>query len=216
MRHPARRAARGRLMGTAAASLAACLALGATAPAHARITSLVIRTRTSPAFGGASFGPGGRVGQDEQLDGTAYGTVDPADPANALIQDIALAPRNPDGTVSYSMDVSILKPITPAQGNRVLLYDVVNRGNKVVTGKDFDSEGKRTGDAVRLDEAGAVALKSGLEGADFTVRSVESNSFGSIAIPDLSNGSKLFSSSSKMYDHFIAPLGIHSVPRDRD
>ena len=134
MRNPARRAARGRLRGTAAASLAACLAAGAIAPAHARITSLVIRTRTSPALNGAAFGQGGRVGQYEQLDGTAYGTVDPADPANALIQDIALAPRNADGTVSYSMDVSILKPIDPARGNHVLLYDVVNRGNKVVTG----------------------------------------------------------------------------------
>ena len=133
MRHPARRAARGYLTTSAAAALSACLAVGIAAPAHARITSLVIRTRTSPALNGATFGQNGQVGQYEQLDGTAYGTVDPSDPANAVIQDIALAPRNPDGTVSYSMDVSILKPINPANGNHVLLYDVVNRGNKIVT-----------------------------------------------------------------------------------
>jgi hypothetical protein len=36
--------------------------------------------------------------------------------------------------LSYSIDVSILKPINTANGNHVLLYDVVNRGNKVVTG----------------------------------------------------------------------------------
>ncbi len=134
MRHPARRVACRRLASAAIASVAACLAAGAPAPACAKITSLVIRTRTSPALGGALFGKNGQVGQYEQLDGTAYGTVDPSDPANAAIQDIALAPRNADGTVSYSMDVSILKPINPASGNQVLLYDVVNRGNKVVTG----------------------------------------------------------------------------------
>ncbi len=134
MRNPARRAASGCLTGTAAASLAACLAVGVAAPAHARITSLVIRARTSPALNGASFGQNGRVGQYEQLDGTAYGTVDPSDPADAVIQDIALAPRNADGTVSYSMDISILKPVNPANGNHVLLYDVVNRGNKGITG----------------------------------------------------------------------------------
>ncbi len=34
--------------------------------------------------------------------------------------------------VTYSMDVSILKPVNTANGNHVLLYDVANRGNKVV------------------------------------------------------------------------------------
>ena len=50
-------------------------------------------------------------------------------------------------------------------------------GKKVVTGKDFDSEGKQTSDATRLDEAGAVALKDGLGDADFSVRSVESKPY---------------------------------------
>ena len=90
-----------------------------------------MKTTASPAFGGASFG---LAGQYEQLDGTAYGEVDPNDPANTVIQDIALAPRNDHGMVSYSMDVSILKPVNLAKGNHVLLYDVVNRGNKIVTG----------------------------------------------------------------------------------
>ncbi len=97
---------------------------------HAKITRLVLTTTASPALGGASFG---QVGQYEQLDGTAYGEVDPDDPANAIIQDIALAPRNAHGMVAYSMDVSILKPIDESKGNHVLLYDVVNRGNKLAT-----------------------------------------------------------------------------------
>ena len=49
--------------------------------AEARITKIVIETRTSPAFGGASFG---NVGQYEQLTGVAFGEVDPKDPLNAV------------------------------------------------------------------------------------------------------------------------------------
>ena len=100
-------------------------------PACAKITRLVLTPTASPAYAGASFGG---VGTYEQLDGTAYGEIDPDDPANAVIQDIALAPRNANGMVSYSMDVSILKPTDESKGNHVLLYDVVNRGNKVATG----------------------------------------------------------------------------------
>jgi hypothetical protein len=79
--------------------------VGITAAAEARITSVVVTTKTSPAFGGSMFGS---VGQYEQLDGTASGEIDPKDPLNAVIQDIELAPRNSRGMVEYSMDISIL------------------------------------------------------------------------------------------------------------
>jgi hypothetical protein len=108
--------------GTAAALLMA-------SSAQARITNIVITSKTSPAFNGQSFGS---AGQYEQLVGTAYGEVDPRDPRNAIIQDIALAPRNPSGMVEYSMDINILKPIEPAKGNHVLLFDVVNRGSMII------------------------------------------------------------------------------------
>jgi hypothetical protein len=101
-----------------------CAAQGA----QARITSITITSRTSPALGGASFA----AGTYEQLDGVATGEVDPNDPQNAVITDIALAPRNASGMVEYSTDISILKPIDESRGNGVLLYDVVNRGNKIV------------------------------------------------------------------------------------
>src|SRR5215472_11084750 len=93
--------------------------VGLTAPADARITSIVISTKTSPAFGGQAFGS---VGQYEQLDGTASGEIDPKDPLNAVIQDIELAPRNSRGMVEYSMDFSILKPINASGGNSTILY----------------------------------------------------------------------------------------------
>ena len=104
--------------------------LTATHAARARVTAITITSRTSPAFGGGSF----TAGAYEQLDGVVTGEVDPNDPANAAITDIALAPRNADGMVEYSTDISILKPIDESRGNGVLLYDVVNRGNRIVPG----------------------------------------------------------------------------------
>ncbi len=96
--------------------------------AQARVTSIMITSRTSPAFAGASF----TVGAYEQLDGVVTGEVDPNDRQNAGITDIALAPRNANGMVEYATDISILKPVDASRGNGVLLYDVVNRGNKIV------------------------------------------------------------------------------------
>jgi len=102
------------------------LVVSAVVPAQAAITRLEI-ARTEPAFGGAGFGG---VGAYERVIGRAHGEVDPAHPGNAIIQDIALAPRNARGLVEYSTDVEILKPKDMARGNGVLLFEVVNRGNK--------------------------------------------------------------------------------------
>lgn len=129
-------------------------------PAEARITKIVIQTRTSPAFGGASFGD---VGQYEQLDGTAYGEVDPKDPLNAIITDIQRAPRNSGGRVEYSMDISILKPVDMSRGNKTLLYDVVNRGNKGITNLNIGGNATNPGDGF-LEREGYTMVWSGWEG----------------------------------------------------
>jgi hypothetical protein len=111
------------------ATLACTLALafGAVAEAQARVTKIVFDTTSYP-FGSASFGT---VGPYEQLDGVAYGEIDPEDPANAMIQDIGLAPRNARGLVEYSTVVSILKPVNISSGNQAMLFEIVNRGNKL-------------------------------------------------------------------------------------
>lgn len=79
----------------------------------------------SPTFGSRAFGT---VGPYEKLRGTAYGEVDPHDRRNAVITDIALAPRNARGLVEYSTDLFILKPVDLARGNHRIFLDHNNRG----------------------------------------------------------------------------------------
>lgn len=113
----------------AAAALAACVAAAgiiAATEAEARITRIEI-TKTEPAFGGQVFGAAGAF---ERLVGRAYGEVDPAASANAEIQDIRLAPKNAHGMVDYATDIEIVRPADPAQANGVLLFNILNRGNK--------------------------------------------------------------------------------------
>ena len=110
--------------------------LGDLAPVSAApaVTSRVVRlqiTRREPFAGGIPFGT---TGPYEKLVGTAYLELDPSDPHNTIVQDVKLAPRNGQGMVEYSTDVYILKPVDLRRGNGVLLYDVVNRGNKVALG----------------------------------------------------------------------------------
>src|SRR5262245_41343429 len=108
------------------AALAVALALLANAAAEARIVKIEITSRESPALEGRTFGDGGA---QKELRVKAKGDVAPADPRNAVITDIQLAPRGPNGKVSYSMDVVILKPIDLRKGNRRLFVDINNRGN---------------------------------------------------------------------------------------
>ncbi len=100
-------------------------------PAAARVTRIEVTATQSPTFGGASFGT---VGQYEKLTGRVYGEVDPADPRNAGITDIRLAPKTPQGTVAYSSNFIIIRPIDAARGNHRLLMEVNNRGNILTFG----------------------------------------------------------------------------------
>ena len=112
----------------------AVMAFGAigfmTAEAEARITHIEI-TKTEPAFGGQSFGD---IGSYERLTGQVTGELDPADPANSGIQDINLAPRNARGMVEYVTNIELLKPVDMARANRILFFEVNNRGNKLALG----------------------------------------------------------------------------------
>jgi hypothetical protein len=116
---------KGKLLQLGVASLLVTTVL--TSVAQARITQIQILTR-GVAFGGFSFPI---VGQYEFITGIATGEVDPSNPQNALITDIQLAsPKNPNGTVGYSHNFYILKPLDLSHGNHKMMYEPPNRGRK--------------------------------------------------------------------------------------
>ena len=86
---------------------------------------------TSPTFDAASFG---EVGPYEKLAGRIHGELDPADPLNAVITDLALAPRNARGMVEYASNFLIIRPVDASRGNHRLLLEINNRGNILVFG----------------------------------------------------------------------------------
>ena len=67
----------------------------------------------------------------EQLTGRAFGELDPNDPHNALITDIAIAPRNSNGKVEYIASWRLRKPKDMGTASGVMWHDVPNRGGDV-------------------------------------------------------------------------------------
>jgi hypothetical protein len=104
--------------------IAACLL---PVPLRAEVVRFDIVERV-PAFAGQSFAD---VGSYERITARATIALDPADDRNAIIADLALAPRTPDGRVEAVADVVILCPADPTRGNGTLLLDVPNRGRKL-------------------------------------------------------------------------------------
>ncbi|MDA1258287.1 MAG: alpha/beta hydrolase domain-containing protein [Chloroflexi bacterium] len=89
-------------------------------------------TNRRPLADGREFGD---VGQYEEVRGILHFAVDPDHEANTRITDIDLAPRNSDGLVEFAADLHVMRPADPAKGRRRIVYDVLNRGNKVMLGQ---------------------------------------------------------------------------------
>jgi hypothetical protein len=133
--------------GRAAATV--LLTLGTAAPAavaQAEVVRFEVLAKTAPALEGRTFGEHGTV---EKITARATIAVDPADPRNAVIADIALAPRNADGRVEATADVEILRPLDG--GNGTILVESPNRGRKLMS--------------ILFDETGDAAAASRLEQA---------------------------------------------------
>ena len=111
---------------TIAPAAFALLLLASTA--QAEVTRLEIQSRDMIAFG---------AGQAEKITARATIGLDPMLPANAVIQDLDRAPRNGAGRVEAVTDVVILRPAKP---NGTLLFEVVNRGRKLLTGWTGDTD----------------------------------------------------------------------------
>jgi hypothetical protein len=117
---------------------------------HAHVTKVEITSRTPAAFTGY-----------EKIKGIATGELDPKDKHNALITDIALAPRNANGRVEYQTNFTMMKPVDMAAAPGVLFYNVVNRGTHGGTA-EFHVGGD-PGDGF-LYKLGHVILWSGWQG----------------------------------------------------
>jgi len=92
------------------------------------VTRLEVRAR-GPYEGGAAFGAAGAY---ERIDGTIHFAVDPMHPANALIVDLDKAARDDAGRVSFAADFCLLQPMDATKANGRLLFEVLNRGRKLV------------------------------------------------------------------------------------
>ena len=82
-------------------------------------------------LGGVPFGSAGPY---ERIVAKVHFAADPKLPANRIISDIDLAPKNENGQVEFSADLYILKPRDPAAGNGTVLFEVSNRGGKGMLG----------------------------------------------------------------------------------
>jgi hypothetical protein len=105
---------------------AVALVAGIAAPGGAKARLVRINAEPPVIIDLPAFGA---TGPYLKIAGTFDGELDPADPHNAPIADIDLAPRL-GGKVRYTSTFMILQPVNLASGNRRLFYDFGNRGNK--------------------------------------------------------------------------------------
>ncbi|MCJ2033206.1 alpha/beta hydrolase domain-containing protein [Methylobacterium sp. J-068] len=130
-------------------------------PALARVTAIEVRA-VEPFAEGQDFGAAGAY---ERVIGVARGELDPADPRNAGIVDLALAPRNARGLVEYRTDFFMLRPKDPARASGTLLYEVLNRGRKFLFNWVLDAApqaAQAVNDPRSLQDAGtALVLRRG-------------------------------------------------------
>jgi hypothetical protein len=117
---------------------------------RAQVTKFDILER-GPAFAGRSFG---EVGPYERITARATIALDPADDRNAVIADLALAPRTAEGRVEAVADVVILRPADPGHGNGTLLLEVPNRGRKLAPQLFDDSAQPGANRAEAAEDAG--------------------------------------------------------------
>lgn len=99
----------------------AIILLAAIGPVFAEVTRVEITERETLSDAASDF-------TYEAIYGVLHFSLDPSDPANLAITDIAYAPVNSEGLVEFSADFKLLIP--PASiANGGLLYNVNNRGN---------------------------------------------------------------------------------------
>jgi hypothetical protein len=109
---------------------AVLLVVGASTLAEAQRVHLRVERRET-VLGGRPFGSAGPY---EKLVGKVEFALDPKLPANEMVVDLPLAPRNARGEVEFSADFYLLKPVDVTKGNGELFYEAGNRGTKAILG----------------------------------------------------------------------------------
>ena len=195
----------------------ACAITGASAVLIAphvdpRINKLTIPSTQSPTFGGFSW-PG--VGQYERISGKAFGELDPNDPKNAVIVDLALAPRNANGKVEYSFDFYLLKPIDLSKGNHKMLYEPPNRGGKTISALNRGVGGNDPGSVTNATTlAQAFLMPQGysisFSGWDLAAGTSTANFNTTITLPIAKNpdGSSITGPS---YEYIVSPGSLYTL-----
>jgi hypothetical protein len=132
--------------------LAPALLAIACAGADARVVRIVIDEHgAAGSAGGIAY---------EQIAGRAFGELDPANPRNAIVQDIALA-KEPDGKVRYVATFVIVKPVDGKQASGLLWHDVPNRGRVYAMAAAERAAGDiQLGSAWQGDNAGTTAVQA--------------------------------------------------------
>lgn len=105
--------------------------------------------------------PFGSVGAYEKVIGVARGEVDPTASGNRDIALIDKAPRNANGKVEYTTDFYVLRPKDPARGNGRLLYEVNNRGRKMLFGNIADGPQGVNDPATAADVGNGFPMRQG-------------------------------------------------------
>src|SRR5262249_3596969 len=117
----------------------------------ARVTRIIVdATGTLTATGVPDY---------QTVTGRAFGELDPNEPHNAIVTDIALAPRNQNGKVEYIASFFIVKPADMSKASGLIWHDVPNRGGRVTITTDLRSQydiGLSSG--WQGDNAGATAV----------------------------------------------------------
>ncbi len=103
----------------------------------------------------------GDTGAYERLTGIARGELDPLDARNRVIVNIDLAPRNARGRVEYEVDLCMLRPVDPDKDCGTLIYEVVNRGNKLAFSGFMDAPGRNNNPQQLRDLGNALFLRRG-------------------------------------------------------
>jgi hypothetical protein len=130
--------------------IAAAALLAWAPPSQARVTRIIIDAGPTALAGDATY---------QTLTGRAFGELDSNDPQNALITDIALAPKNANGKVEYIASFFIVKPVDMAQASGIMWHDVPNRGGRITITSDLRGQ-KDVGlsSGWQGDNAGATAV----------------------------------------------------------